>query len=284
MKKISNQINLRVIIFFLLGNKIKIISLTLLIFIIISLLSINQNKNYLQMQYVVNLKTPDINIKYLNSNNLDLTDFQRYIYNESNFLENFKYKKKFAKFIYLEQKKYNLNFKDLVIAESFVSENFKYLPSKNGSKIILSYNSDFDGVKLLNDYLDDVITNSRERIINLVLNKYLILELDLINNLEIAKKLNINSPSLFITKNNFNSNNLYLHGILVLSEMITNNKKTIEKIKNLNIELDLYDKNMGPNFIYKNSKKLIISLSFLVSVFISLFIFLIIILFKNKKN
>lgn len=297
MKKNFNQINLKYIFFSLFKYKIKFILLTLLVFGVIFYQI--QKKHFLQKSqlsyHVVVAKQVYIeNVEFLNLNYLKLEDFTKFSNTKkfySKLLGDLNSKELFSQFIYLNQKKYNLKFEDFKIANSFAVKNLKYQEKSDGNRIILNYTPEIDGVKLLNDYCNYVINIAKEKLINEVLNRYLVIELLLTNHLEIAKKLNITLPlpnaNVGALSNVDALSNIgahYQHGTIVLSKLIADNNDIIENIKNLNIEFNLINEsNVDPYSLKQNSKKLIISLSFLVSICISLFIYLIIILFRNKK-
>lgn len=287
VKKNLNQTNLKSIYFALFKDKTRFILLTSLVFAVVLLFALNQTskkfslqKSELSYHVVITNQLYIENVKFFNLNNLNLEDFTELIRKKrfySKFLRDLNSKEIFSQFIYLNQKKYNLKFEDLKIAKSFATKNLKYQEKSGGNRIVLNFTSEINGVKLLNDYCNYVINIAKEGLKDRFLNLHLIQQLELINHLEIARELNITSPLP-------NTSLPYQHGTIVLSKMIADMNNIIENIKNLNIEMNFIKKNNEvPVNLLQNSKKVIISLSFLVSICISLFIYLIIFLFKNKK-
>jgi hypothetical protein len=287
VKKNLNQTNLKSIYFALFKDKTKFILLTSLVFVVVFLFVLNQTskkfflqKSKLSYHVVVANQIYIENVKFFNLNRLKLEDFNELIRKKrfySKFLRDLNSKELFSQFIYLNQKKYNLKFKDLKIAKSFAIKYLKYQEKSGGNRIVLNFTSEIDGVKLLDDYCNYVSNIAKEGLIDRVLNLHLNEQLQLINHLEIAKKIDMTLPLQ-------NTNEIYQHGTIVLSKMIADNNNIIENIKNLNIEMNFFNKNNEVTVnLQQNSKKKIISLSFLVSICISLFIYLIIILFRNKK-
>jgi len=285
MKTSFNELNLKYIFFQLSKNKIRIIFSTLLIFIIILVFgfyyiqkNIQNNSNrvyvYLKLPYFTYLKIENEKKKFSEDLFFNQTDF----FNQ--FVNYIETKKNFSEYIYLEQKKYNLKFKDLLEAEKFTNNNFKYLKSRDGDRIFLNFPPATDGPKLFYDYYNFVILNLTNRFVNEVLDQASVIQADLINNLEIAKKLNIVFPLLEIPpKKNYS----YIEGTVVLSSKIENNQKIIDSLKNYNFQI--YDQAIIQQVVRNLTitKPQLIFLSFLLSLSISLFVYLIIIFLRYKK-
>lgn len=295
MKTSFNELNLKYIFFQLSKNKIRIIFSTLLIFIIILVfgfyyiqrnIQINSNSNsvyvYLKLPYFAYLKIENEKNKFFIESGRELL-----FLNQTDFFHQFvsytENTKNFSEYIYLEQKKYNLKFKDLLEAEKFTNNNFKYLKSRDGDRIFLNYPPAIDGPKLLNDYYNFVTLNLTNRFVTEVLDRALVIQVNLINNLEIAKKLNIVFPLLETSQKKDDS---YREGTVVLSSKIENNQKIIDSLKNYNFQINDINDQASINQVVRNltiTKPQLIFLSFLLSLSISLFVYLIIIFLRSKK-
>jgi hypothetical protein len=291
MKTSFNELNLKYIFFQLSKNKIRIIFSTLLIFIIIlvfgfyyiqrNIQNLNKVAAYVKLPYFSYQKIEIVKKKFTGNINLDTGNI---FFTQADFFDQFvqyiEYPKNFSEYIYLEQKKYNLKFKDLLEAEEFTNNNFKYLKSRDGDRIFLNYPPAIDGPKLLNDYYNFVTLNLTNRFVTEVLDRALVIQVNLINNLEIAKKLNIIFPLL---ETSLKKDDSYREGTVVLLSKIENNQKIIDSIKNYNFQIN---DQVSINQVVQNlpiTKPQLIFLSFLLSLSISLFIYLIIIFLRYKK-
>jgi hypothetical protein len=289
MKTSLNELNLKYIFFQLLKNKIRIFFSCLLIFIIILVFGfyyIQRNIQnlirvdaYVKLPYFSYQKIEVVKKKFkenINLNTVDITLSQVDFFNQ--FVQYIEYPTNFSEYIYSEQKKYNLKFDDLLEAKKFTNNNFKYLKSREGDRIFLNYPSAIDGPKLLDDYYNFVTLNLTNKFVTEVLDRASVIQVDLINNLEIAKKLNIIFPLLETSQKN---NDSYREGTVALLSKIENNQKTIDSIKNYNFQIN----DQVSNQVVQNllPKPLLIFLSFLLSLSISLFINLIIIFLRYKK-
>jgi hypothetical protein len=289
MKTSLNELNLKYIFFQLLKNKIRIIFSCLLIFIIIlvfgfyyiqrDIQNLSRVDAYVKLPYFSYQKIEVVKKKFkenINLNTVDIILTQVDFFNQ--FVQYIEYPTNFSEYIYLEQKKYNLKFDDLLEAKKFTNNNFKYLKSREGDRIFLNYPSAIDGPKLLDDYYNFVTLNLTNKFVTEVLDRASVIQVDLINNLEIAKKLNIIFPLLETSQKNDDS---YREGTVALLSKIENNQKTIDSIKNYNFQIN----DQVSNQVVQNllPKPQLIFLSFLLSLSISLFINLIIIFLRYKK-
>lgn len=178
--------------------------------------------------------------------------------------------------------KLKLKKKKIASKEYFREKREKFRPvfinKNNHNKFFLFYEKPLQGNEFLNDYL---LYTKRKTELNFIKQMSKIIE-DKLNiydqNLRIAKKIDLENPVLVSLEENkkkiylgVEPKSLFYKGTKVLNEEIKNLNIFLNKLKNFNLDYDIYLEKSSSSYIVSKSSKFFVFIGLVVGLIFSLF-------------